>query len=78
MVEGGSSQLAALSMIPYRDVAVIINRFNRVSSLRRLVKWLLDAGQKNVIIIDNASTYAPLLEYLGANGGVPCPDGTSK
>ena len=53
------------TMMPYRDVPIIINSFNRLSSLRRLVGWLLDAGQRNVIIIDNASTYQPLLEYLG-------------
>jgi len=40
----------------------IINR-NRVTSLRRLVKWLLEANTDRVVILDNASDYPPLVDY---------------
>ena len=48
----------------YRDIPIIINSFNRLDSLRRLVAWCHSAGQRRIIVIDNASTYPPLLEYL--------------
>jgi hypothetical protein len=44
-------------------VPVFVNCFNRVSMLRLLVEWLLDMGQRRVILLDNASTYPPLLAY---------------
>lgn len=40
----------------------IINR-NRLTSTRKLVDWLLDACDSKITIIDNDSTYPPLLEY---------------
>jgi SAM-dependent methyltransferase len=52
-------------MMPHREVPIIINSFNRLASLRRLMEWLRKAGHQNIVVIDNASTYAPLLEYLG-------------
>lgn len=51
-----------------RTVPVIINCRDRVSCLRRLVAWLEDAGHENIVLLDNASTYPPLLEYLGRCG----------
>ena len=55
---------SALTMMPSRDVPIIINSFNRLASLNRLVNWLRGAGQRNIVIIDNASEYPPLLDYL--------------
>lgn len=43
--------------VPVRD---------RVTPLRRLVDWLERAGQEDIWLIDNASTYEPLLDYLAA------------
>ena len=34
--------------------------------MKRLIDWLLDAGYRKLILIDNASTYPPLLEYYAA------------
>jgi hypothetical protein len=51
-------------MLPFRDVPVVINSFNRLGSLRRLVGWLLRAGHARVVVVDNASSYPPLLRYL--------------
>lgn len=42
---------------------VIINNFNRLEYLQRQVEWLRSVGQLNIHIIDNASTYEPLLAY---------------
>ena len=59
-----ASDLPPLQMLDHRQVPVIINSFNRLGSLRRLVGWLLRAGQQKIVIIDNASRYQPLLDYL--------------
>ena len=42
---------------------IIINNFNRLEYLEQQVDWLLSAGQKNLHIIDNNSTYEPLLKF---------------
>lgn len=46
------------------DIPFFITSYNRVSCLKELVKWCQKAELTNVIIIDNASIYPPLLEYL--------------
>jgi hypothetical protein len=43
---------------------VFINTRDRVTYLRELVNWLERAGVQRIIIVDNASTYEPLLDYL--------------
>lgn len=47
-----------------KDIPVYIISFNRLSYLESLVDWLEKAGCANIHIVDNASTYPPLLEYL--------------
>lgn len=42
---------------------VIINNFNRLEWLKQQIDWLLSVGQKNIHVIDNGSTYPPLLKY---------------
>jgi len=51
-------------MVPYRDVPVVVNSFNRHSSLRRLVTWLRRSGYRDLVVVDNASSFKPLLRYL--------------
>lgn len=46
-----------------RKFPIIINNFNRLEWLQQQIEWLLSAGQKNIHVIDNASTYPPLLAY---------------
>jgi len=46
-----------------KKIPIIINNFNRLTYLNRLITSLEKRGYKNIYIIDNASTYAPLLEY---------------
>jgi hypothetical protein len=45
------------------QVRVVINNRDRLSPLRKLLEWLWEAGQHEIIILDNASSYVPLLEY---------------
>lgn len=47
-----------------KDVAIFINSYNRLLYLKLLIKWLEGAGHLNIIILDNNSTYPPLLSYL--------------
>jgi len=51
------------------DIPVIINNFNRVTTTKKLVSDLQNLGYTNVIILDNQSTYTPLLEWYKTN---PC------
>jgi hypothetical protein len=44
-------------------IPIVINSYNRVSCLKKLVDLLQDIGQHNIIILDNNSTYPPLLRY---------------
>jgi hypothetical protein len=59
------------SWLPRADVPILINSFNRLDCLRELISWLVRAGQRRLYVIDNASSYPPLLAYLDrleANG----------
>lgn len=42
---------------------IIINNYNRLSDTKNLIDWLIKAGYTNVIVLDNNSTYPPLLAY---------------
>jgi hypothetical protein len=45
-------------------VPVFINVRDRLSCLVQLLKWLERAGHRNITLIDNASTYPPLVNFL--------------
>lgn len=45
------------------NIPIIINNRNRLITTRQLVEWLMSAGHKRIIILDNASTYGPLLQW---------------
>lgn len=47
----------------YKKIPIIINNFNRLESMNELIKSLEKRGYTNIYIIDNLSTYPPLLEY---------------
>jgi SAM-dependent methyltransferase len=42
---------------------IFIQNFNQLSYLRRLLDWLLGTGYTNICIIDNHSSYVPLLQF---------------
>lgn len=44
-------------------IPVVINNFNRLGSLKQLITALEKRGYFNILIIDNDSTYPPLLDY---------------
>lgn len=46
-----------------KKIPIIINNFNRLTFLKQLITSLEKKGYRNIYIIDNASTYQPLLEY---------------
>ncbi len=47
----------------WRDIPIFINSRDRVTCLKRLVDWLLRSGYRCIYILDNDSTYPPLLDY---------------
>lgn len=46
-----------------KTVPIVINNFNRLTFLQKLIGSLECRGYSNIYIIDNASTYPPLLDY---------------
>lgn len=54
-----------------KDIPIIINNFNRLTSLQQLLDALTSRGYTNIYILDNASTYPPLLAYY--NNSCPFP-----
>jgi hypothetical protein len=46
------------------DVPFFVVSRDRLTPLIGLVQWLEQAGHEEIVIVDNASTYPPLLEYL--------------
>jgi hypothetical protein len=50
-------------IVDYKKIPIIINNFNRLDSLKKLINSLEKRGYKNINIIDNLSTYPPLLDY---------------
>jgi len=47
----------------WRDVPIFINARDRLGVMKNLIDWLLNAGYRNLIVLDNNSTYPPLLKY---------------
>lgn len=43
---------------------IFIVSYNRLVYMQSLLKWLNDAGYKRIIIVDNSSTYPPLITFL--------------
>lgn len=50
------------------DIPVIINNRNRCTYLQMLIERLEELGFHNIIILDNDSTYEPLLDYYARIG----------
>ena len=46
-----------------KNIPIIINNFNRLECLLKLINRLEQAGYTNILILDNHSTYPPLLAY---------------
>ncbi|RED48372.1 glycosyltransferase family A protein [Seonamhaeicola aphaedonensis] len=48
----------------YKAIPIIIISFNQLYYLEKLITFLLNNGYANIVIIDNNSTYKPLLQYF--------------
>ena len=48
----------------YKSIPIIIISYNQLFYLRKLINFLWDNEYFEIIIIDNNSTYKPLLEYF--------------
>lgn len=46
------------------NIPVFVISYNRLSYVEKMVRILENSGYRNIHIIDNASTYPPLLDYL--------------
>lgn len=51
----------------FKEIPIVINNFNRITTLKRLISDLEQRGYHNIHIIDNKSTYPPLLEFYNQN-----------
>ena len=48
----------------YKSIPIIIISYNQLKYLEQLVNFLLDKKYTNIVILDNNSTYPPLLTYF--------------
>lgn len=48
----------------YKSIPIIIISFNQLKYIKRLVDYLQSNGYQNIVIIDNASSYPPLIAYF--------------
>jgi len=60
-------QLTVKKIVYEESMPVFINCRDRLKPLKELIKWLEDEGLKNIILIDNDSTYPPLLDFYSKN-----------
>lgn len=47
----------------WRDVPIFINARDRLGVMKKCIESLIDFGHKNLIVLDNQSTYPELLKY---------------
>jgi len=50
-------------MKDFKDIPIIINNFNRLTTLKKLIHSFEKRGYTNLIILDNKSDYKPLLDF---------------
>jgi len=55
--------LFSKKVVNFKNIPIIINNCNRLTFLKMLIESLESRGYYNIYIIDNASTYPPLLNY---------------
>jgi len=52
------------AMIDYRDVSIFITNKNRLDvGFRDQITWWLETGMTDITVLDNGSTYPPLLKF---------------
>lgn len=60
------NNFAYKQLIDYKSIPIVIISFNQLYYLEKLVSFLIKHNYKNIVIIDNNSTYPPLLQYFGS------------
>ncbi|MCL7999184.1 glycosyltransferase [Brucella sp. 21LCYQ03] len=58
------AEIASIGQDLLREIPVFIISYNHLTYVKGIVNYLESAGFQNIHIIDNASTYPPLLDYL--------------
>lgn len=62
--EKKQNQIQIPDELPH-DIPIFVLSYNRLICLKELIDYLCECGySKNIVIVDNASTYPPLLDYL--------------
>ena len=56
--------LASLPVYPPHDLPVIIPCFNNLTHVRAMIEQLARVGLRNLILVDNASSFPPFQKYL--------------
>lgn len=56
-------------IVSRRDLPIVILSHNQLTDLCQLLAWLRDTDHQQVIILDNASSFEPLLDFLAG-----CPE----
>lgn len=51
-------------MDAFRDIPIYLNCRDRVADLENLVGWLENAGYQRIVLVDNDSSWPPMLDYL--------------
>jgi hypothetical protein len=59
----GMSGKGECPVVDAASIPVYVNNRDRVTTTMALVDWLLSAGTQRIVILDNESTYEPLLDY---------------
>lgn len=55
--------LFAKKLVDYRAIPIVINNRNRLTYLKQLINSLEKRGYYNIYILDNDSSFLPLIEY---------------
>lgn len=58
-----TSKLLKQQILNPKKIPIIIINFNQLYYLQQLVDFFIKRGHHNIVIIDNDSTYQPLLDY---------------
>ena len=45
------------------SIPILIINYNRLDDLKKLITFLIERNHKNIVVIDNKSTYQPLINY---------------
>ncbi|MFD7707535.1 hypothetical protein [Streptomyces sp. NPDC059786] len=61
------TMLRQWEIVPRAHIPTVIICHNLLQDLAQLVGWLEASGHQQIILLDNASTYPPLLEYYASS-----------